>query len=109
VAEIYKSEAGKQAVEARYRDVLQRWPVPNRHVVVPTCQGDTFVVVSGESHTMPVQLILGGNDALLRSTETRDRMKRWAPNLQLTYLENEGHVLPPQTAAISTFLQAVAS
>ena len=273
---IYKSEAGQQAVEQRYRDVLRRWPVPHRQMRVPTCQGDTFVIVSGESHampvvllhgsgtnssawmgdvaewarryrvyaidmigeagfsaasrpslqsdayaawlddvwnqlglarasvvgislggwlaldyavrrpdrvaslsllspsgigaqnhlflvkvgllmmlgtwglrkslrlvigratlprdvsdaliqrfqhfrprmdrlpkrtdeelaglTMPVQLILGGNDALIRSKETRDRMQRLAPNLHLTYLENEGHILPRQTDAIARFL-----
>ena len=59
--------------------------------------------------TMPVQLILGGNDALIRSQETRDRMKRNTPNMRLTYLENEGHILPPQTTAISEFLREVAS
>jgi pimeloyl-ACP methyl ester carboxylesterase len=284
VATIYKSEAGKQAVEALYRDSLQRWPVPHRQLIVPTCQGDTFVIVSGVSGesnamplvlfhgsgtnsiiwmrdvaewaqhyrvyavdmigepgfsaasrpsfrsdayvawlddvwnylelaranvvgvslggwlgldyavkrpervaalsllspagigaqnrlvlvkvgllmrlgqwglrqslrlvtgrtslpreatealmlrfqhfrprmealplrtdeelaalAMPVQVIVGGRDALIRSEETRDRMKRSAPNLQLTYLENEGHILPRQTTAISEFLRAVAS
>ena len=59
--------------------------------------------------TMPVQLILGGKDALIQSKETRDRMERWAPNLQLSYLEDEGHILPGQTAAISEFLRAIAS
>jgi hypothetical protein len=58
---------------------------------------------------MPVQLILGGNDALIRSKETRDRMEQHAPNLRVTYLEDEGHILPPQTIAISEFLRAVAS
>ena len=41
MARIYKSQAGQQAVEQLYRDVLQRWPVANRHVVIPTRQGDT--------------------------------------------------------------------
>ena len=55
---------------------------------------------------MPVQLIVGGKDALLRSQETRDRMLRCVPHLQLTYLENEGHILPRQTATIAAFLEA---
>ena len=50
MASIYKSQAGTEAVEERYRRVLQRWPVPSRQVMVPTCQGDTFVIVSGEDH-----------------------------------------------------------
>src|SRR5262245_55382954 len=54
--------------------------------------------------TMPVQLIVGGNDTLLRSSETRDRMVRCVPNLRVTYLETEGHILPRQTAAIAAFL-----
>jgi len=279
MANIYKSEAGRQAVERSYRDVLGRWPVANRQLRVPTCQGETFVVVSGEKlatplvlfhgsgtnsgawmrdvaewarryrvyavdmigepgfsatsrpslrsdeyvawlddvwrelgltrasvvgvslggwlgltyavhrpervaslsllspsgigaqhrlfllkagllmmfgtwglrrslglvagraelprdlaealllrfrHfrprmepvpirtddelarlTMPVQVILGGRDVLIRSQDTRERLKRCAPNLRLSYLEEEGHILPRQTAAIADFLGAV--
>jgi pimeloyl-ACP methyl ester carboxylesterase len=58
---------------------------------------------------MPVQLIVGGKDALLQSDETRDRMQRCVPHLQLTYLENEGHILPRQTARIAEFLRGAAS
>jgi pimeloyl-ACP methyl ester carboxylesterase len=61
------------------------------------------------SLAMPVQLILGGKDTLIRSAETRARMERCAPNLRLIYLENEGHLLPPQTAAICGFLEATVS
>lgn len=59
MANIYKSDAGRQAVEGSYRDALQRWPVANRQVLIPTCQGDTFVVVSGEEHATPVVLFHG--------------------------------------------------
>jgi pimeloyl-ACP methyl ester carboxylesterase len=55
---------------------------------------------------MPVQVILGGRDVLLRSAETRDRMERLVPRLQLIYLEREGHILPPQTRAVLEFVQA---
>jgi pimeloyl-ACP methyl ester carboxylesterase len=58
------------------------------------------------SLAMPVQLILGGNDALIRSNETRDRMARLVARLNLAYLEHEGHILPRQTAAISEFVRA---
>ncbi len=59
VAGIYKSEAGKQAVEGLYREALRRWPAPNQQLTVPTCQGDTFIVVSGESDAPPVVLFHG--------------------------------------------------
>ena len=279
MVDIYRSPAGKEAVEGFYRKVLQRWPVPNRQVVVPTCEGDTFVIISGQTDatpvvllhgsgtnssawiqevpewaqhyrvysvdmigepgfsapsrpplastryaawlddvwnhlglqsaslvgvslggwlaldyavrrrekvssltllspfgigrqnrlclvkigllrmcgswglrrflklvsgnanmpralsdalvslfrvfrprmeripirtdeelsklTMPVQLILGGKDVLVHSNETRDRMERLVPHLDLRYLENEGHILPKQTRAIAEFLSAV--
>ena len=60
------------------------------------------------SLTMPVQLIVGGQDALLRSDATRDRILRCVPLLQLTYLENDGHILPRQTERIAEFLRAPA-
>jgi pimeloyl-ACP methyl ester carboxylesterase len=57
---------------------------------------------------MPVQVIVGGKDVLLRSAETRDRIARLVPHAEITYLAEEGHVLPPQTAAIASFLSTVA-
>lgn len=59
--------------------------------------------------TMPVQLILGGKDVLIRSGETRNRMERLVPHLRLTFLENVGHILPPQTRVIAEFLGTVTS
>jgi pimeloyl-ACP methyl ester carboxylesterase len=281
MADIYKSAAGKEAIEALYRRALNAWPVPREEIVVPTCEGDTFVVASGDCHapplvlfhgsgtnsavwlrdvadwaghhcvyavdiigepgfsapsrpalgsdayvrwlddvwnhlgltcasivgvslggwlaleyavkrparvasisllspsgigaqnrtflvkavllmllgargreramrivcggndvgpevkeyvttifrhfrprrqqlplrtdnelaalTMPVQVIVGKRDAMLRSSDTRDRMQRFVTNLHLIYLETEGHILPPQTTVISEFLIAMAS
>ena len=56
---IYKSEEGKQKIEALYRQALQRWPVPNRQFFVPTRQGDTFVIASGEPNETPIVLLHG--------------------------------------------------
>ena len=72
MAGIYKSAAGKQAVETLYRRLLERWPVANRQIVIPTCQGETFVVVSGERHAVPVVLLHGSGtnaSAWLRDVE----------------------------------------
>ena len=54
--------------------------------------------------TMPVQLIVGGQDALIRSEETRSRMERLVPHAHVTFLDGAGHVLPPQTSAIAEFI-----
>lgn len=59
VRSIYKSEAGRQAIETRYRRGLEQWPVPNTQLFVPTRQGDTFVIASGPSGAPPVVLFHG--------------------------------------------------
>jgi pimeloyl-ACP methyl ester carboxylesterase len=59
VANIYRSEAGRHAVEAQYRRILERWPVACERRVVPTRHGDTFVIVSGDSSAPPVVLFHG--------------------------------------------------
>ena len=59
VTSIYKSAAGKQAVERRYRETLARWPVAHRQLVVPTRHGDTFIVASGDAGAPPVVLVHG--------------------------------------------------
>jgi pimeloyl-ACP methyl ester carboxylesterase len=59
MADIYKSAAGQQAVEALYRRALERWPVPSERRIVPTRQGNTFVIVSGDLSAPPVVLFHG--------------------------------------------------
>lgn len=56
---IYRSEAGASEIRAGYRAMLEQWPVPAEHVRVPTCQGETFVVVSGPADAPPVVLLHG--------------------------------------------------
>jgi pimeloyl-ACP methyl ester carboxylesterase len=56
---------------------------------------------------MPVQVIVGSDDALLNSRETRERMQRCLPDVSVTWIEKAGHLLPPQTAAIAAFLKSV--
>ena len=58
---------------------------------------------------MPVLAVVGGRDALLRSSETRDRLTRLVPGARVAYLEQEGHILPPQATAIADFLAADAA
>jgi pimeloyl-ACP methyl ester carboxylesterase len=57
--EIYKSEAGRQTIEALYRGGLQRWPVPHRDVTIPTREGATFVIESGARDAPPLVLLHG--------------------------------------------------
>jgi len=56
---IYKTPEGERAVLERYREVLKRWPVENQQLRVATCEGETFVVVSGNPSAPPLVLLHG--------------------------------------------------
>lgn len=56
---VYRTAAGAAAVEALYRRVLDRWPVPKTELYVPTRQGPTFVVACGPEGAPPVVLLHG--------------------------------------------------
>lgn len=61
---VYRDEAGAHLVEAQYRKVLEQWPLPRRELFVPTCMGQTFVLVCG-SETKPPLVLLHGSQANL--------------------------------------------
>ncbi len=56
---IFKSEAARAEVMARYAEVLAGWPVPCVQRRVPTRQGETFVVACGPEDGPPLVLIHG--------------------------------------------------
>jgi pimeloyl-ACP methyl ester carboxylesterase len=59
------------------------------------------------SLAVPVQVIVGSADIMLRSAETRERFERCVPGAHVHYLEEAGHILPPQTSTVSEFFDAV--
>jgi pimeloyl-ACP methyl ester carboxylesterase len=56
---IYKSEAGEREIIALYDYVLARWPVPYESLNIPTRQGNTHIIASGEPGLPPLILIHG--------------------------------------------------
>jgi pimeloyl-ACP methyl ester carboxylesterase len=56
---IYRSTDGARAVERCYREFLDRWPVPNEQLHVPTGEGGTFVVACGPPDAPPLLLLHG--------------------------------------------------
>lgn len=58
-AGIYKTADGGARIAARYREILARWPVANRQIMVPTRQGDTFVVACGPKDAPALVLLHG--------------------------------------------------
>lgn len=56
---VYRSAEAAAAVEAQYRRVLERWPVPKTELHLPTRQGSTFVLACGPESALPVVLLHG--------------------------------------------------
>ena len=57
---IYRSDAGAKAVRALYREVLDGWPTPKTELRLPTREGETFVVATGDEDAPPLVLLHGG-------------------------------------------------
>lgn len=53
---------------------------------------------------MPVIAILGGKDVLLDSAETKERLERNIPHVEVRYDPEAGHFIPGQTQTILDFL-----
>jgi len=85
---IYKSAAGAQAVEARYRELLAQWPVPNAQLRVPTREGETFVIVSGPQHAPPVLLLHGSG---FNSVSWMGDVAAWSAHFRIYAVDVVGH------------------
>jgi pimeloyl-ACP methyl ester carboxylesterase len=55
----FKTEAGREAVHALYRQVLDGWPTPRDELRLPTREGETFVVACGPREAAPLVLLHG--------------------------------------------------
>jgi len=56
---IYRSAEGERLVLNQYRHLLKRWPVPNEHIRLSTCEGETFIIASGDNGSPPLLLFHG--------------------------------------------------
>ena len=54
---------------------------------------------------VPVLAIIGGRDALLDSRDTRERLRRNAPQAEICFIEDGYHFLPDQTARVMGFME----
>lgn len=62
---IWKSTASRSALHERYRELLATWPVPSEQRLVPTRQGETFVVSCGPVDGPPLVLLHGSASTTL--------------------------------------------
>lgn len=79
-ADVYRSPAGRQAIERSYQERLERWPVPLRRHHLGTREGDTFVLDCGPTDAPPVVLLhgAGSNSAIWHADAAR-----WSPTNRL--------------------------
>jgi pimeloyl-ACP methyl ester carboxylesterase len=70
-----------------------------RRVKLPVFGDDALKCLS-----MPVTAILGGQDVLLDSEQTKQRLARNVPHAEIRYFPEAGHFIPGQTAPILEFL-----
>lgn len=59
--EIFKSEAGKQAISDIYDTILKRWPVSYETLNISTEYGQTFVLACGAKSAPPLVLLHGSS------------------------------------------------
>jgi pimeloyl-ACP methyl ester carboxylesterase len=85
---LYKTEAGKRAVETRYRTFLDRWPVDNEQFFVSTRQGDTFVIASGPPGA-PALILLHG--AAFNSVSWMGDVSAWSAQFRVYCVDIIGH------------------
>ena len=69
-----------------------------RREKLPVFGGDALRALN-----LPVLAILGGQDALIDSDDTRRRLERNVAGVQIRYLPEAGHFIPAQTAPILDF------
>lgn len=55
---------------------------------------------------LPVLAIVGARDVLLRSAQTRSRLERHAPQAEVVYLPEAGHLILGQNQRVLAFLRA---
>ncbi|MVU83226.1 alpha/beta fold hydrolase [Nocardia sp. ET3-3] len=84
---IYKSEAGREAIQARYREILRQWPVPAEQLHIPTGEGDTFVVASGPQDAPPVVLLHGSGS---NASSWRGDIASWAKDFRVYAVDMPG-------------------
>ena len=77
---VYRSAEAAAAVEAQYRRVLERWPVPKTELHLPTRQGSTFVLACGPQSAPPVVLLHG---SLANSSAWMPDVALWSTKFRL--------------------------
>ncbi|GIJ48260.1 Ndr family protein [Virgisporangium aliadipatigenens] len=95
IGSVYRTSAGREAVEAAYDEFLRHWPVPMERLRVPTRLGETFVVASGPVDGPPLVLLHGsGTNAAMWAGD----VATWAERFRVYAVDLPGE--PGHSAAV---------
>lgn len=84
---IYKSQEGQKLVMERYRELLEHWPVAYSEIRIPTREGETFAIASGEESAPPVLLMHG---SLANAASWIGNMALWAQHFRVYAIDMIG-------------------
>ncbi len=78
MARLFRTARDEEEFRRRYQEILRRWPIANEHLRIPTSQGETFVVASGNG---PPLILLHG--ALSNSAAWIGEVATWANDFRV--------------------------
>ena len=84
---LYKSADAEREVRERYLKILGRWPVANQQLRVPTREGETFVIASGDEVAPPLLLLHG---SLANSAAWIADIRTWATRFRVYAIDMIG-------------------
>ncbi|MGW4636534.1 alpha/beta fold hydrolase [Nocardia sp. NPDC004415] len=83
----YRTQAGRHAVEQRYRAHLDAWPVPHDELRLPTGAGETFVLTCGPVDAPPLVLLHGSG---ANAAAWRGDITDWAAHFRVHAIDLPG-------------------
>ena len=93
---IYRTAAGAAAVQQRYRELLESWPVPKQTLTIATRQGETFVVASGPPDAPPVVALQGSGATAAMWLRQIERLARRLRVFAVDIIGEPGLSAPPR-------------
>jgi pimeloyl-ACP methyl ester carboxylesterase len=94
----------REEMSAEGEAFVDFFKLAQRHYVARTRPIPTFSDQMLRTVTIPIMAIVGANDAIFDSDQTRRRLETCMPQVQVKYLPEAGHGLVDSTSSVLEFL-----